>query len=291
MQVIIHAGAHMTDEDRLLKCLLGNEPVLSELGTVVPHPSLYRKHMRDLINKAAQGTIAPDVRAAVMGFLKLSETPERLILSSDRFFGTPRMAVTTDQFYPPATTRLSILQQVFAGDRVELCFAIRNPASFLPVMAKECGFATVSQYLGGGDARNMRWSEMFTRLRAECPEVPITVWCNEDTPLIWSEVLREFAGVEPTIHMDGEYLLLREIMTPAGIQRFLSYMDSHPDMTEMQKRRVIAAFLDKFADEDVIEEELDMPGWTEELVDQLTDAYDEDVFALSRIPGVTLISP
>jgi hypothetical protein len=54
---------------------------------------------------------------------------------------------------------------------------------------------------------------------------------------------------------------------------------------------VIAAFLDKFALDDEIEEELDMPGWTEALVDDLSDQYDEDVLAIQRMPGVTMIAP
>ncbi len=54
---------------------------------------------------------------------------------------------------------------------------------------------------------------------------------------------------------------------------------------------MIAAFLDKFAIEEELEEELDIPGWSEEVVDTLTEIYDEDVFEISRIPGVTFISP
>ena len=59
----------------------------------------------------------------------------------------------------------------------------------------------------------------------------------------------------------------------------------------MQKRRVISAFLDKFGRDDMIEEELDLPGLTEALVDELSDIYDEDVFEISRIPGVNYIAP
>ena len=54
---------------------------------------------------------------------------------------------------------------------------------------------------------------------------------------------------------------------------------------------MIAAFLDKFALDEEIEEELDMPGWTEELVAELTEVYDEDVLAIQRIPGVTVLTP
>ena len=40
-----------------------------------------------------------------------------------------------------------------------------------------------------------------------------------------------------------------------------------------------------------VEEELDLPGWSEEFVDALSETYDEDVFLIERIPGVTLITP
>ena len=137
----------------------------------------------------------------------------------------------------------------------------------------------------------MRWSEMITRVRAAIPDIPITVWCNEDTPLIWGQILREMAGVEATEHLIGEHALLREIMSREGFKRFETYLTENPGMTEIQKRRVITAFLDKFAQEDAIEEELDLPGWTEELIDELSDLYDEDVYTIGRIPGVTLITP
>ena len=75
------------------------------------------------------------------------------------------------------------------------------------------------------------------------------------------------------------------------MQRFAAYLKSHPDMTEIQKRRVISAFLDKFALEEEIEDELDLAGWTKDLMDDMTDAYDEDILEVQRIPGVTLIAP
>ena len=58
-------------------------------------------------------------------------------------------------------------------------------------------------------------------------------------------------------------------------------------MTEMQKRRVISTFLDKFA----LEEEVDLAGWDDDMMDDMTDVYDEDMLEVQRIPGVTLIAP
>ena len=58
----------------------------------------------------------------------------------------------------------------------------------------------------------------------------------------------------------------------------------------MHRRRVCAAFLDKYARDDAVEEELDLPGWTEELVEELTEDYDDDIARIQHMPGVNLIA-
>ncbi|WP_343245390.1 hypothetical protein [Sulfitobacter faviae] len=99
------------------------------------------------------------------------------------------------------------------------------------------------------------------------------------------------AGLAPETKIRGGFDLLQTIMSEEGMKRFRGYLDTHPDMSEAQKRRVITAFLDKYALEEEIEEELDMPGWTEELVERMTAIYDADVEVIRAMPGVTLIAP
>ena len=74
----------------------------------------------------------------------------------------------------------------------------------------------------------------------------------------------------------------------AGLMLPILLDSEHPVMSEMQKRRVMAAFLDKFALDEALEEEIDIPGWTADLVDEITELYEEDVFEMQRIPGVGL---
>ncbi|MCI5096467.1 MAG: hypothetical protein MRY77_09145 [Rhodobacteraceae bacterium] len=62
-------------------------------------------------------------------------------------------------------------------------------------------------------------------------------------------------------------------------------------MPVVQKRRVMGAFLDKFAIDDMVEDELDLEGWTEELVDEMTERYEEDTYVIQQMPGVNLIAP
>nr|WP_309503787.1 hypothetical protein [uncultured Roseovarius sp.] len=291
MQVIIHAGAHITDEDKLIKCLTGNQAMLAERGIQVPHPTSYRRLLRDILHAGLEGGISDETRGVVLDALALDGAPERLILSNPGFFGTPKMAASGGSFYSAAAARIGVLREIFRGDQIELFMGVCNPATFLPAILEKTSFDSIETFLGGTDPADMRWSDMVLRLHEAAPDIPITIWCNEDTPLIWGQLLREMAGLEPTVAMTGEHALLREIMSKPGMVRFESYLKEHPDMTEMQKRRVIVAFLDKFAEEDAIEAELDLPGWTEETVEQLTDLYDEDIYTIGRIPGINLIAP
>jgi hypothetical protein len=58
----------------------------------------------------------------------------------------------------------------------------------------------------------------------------------------------------------------------------------------MQRRKVVAAFLDKFALPERLEIEMEMPGWTDEIVQELTALYDQDVHRIASMPGVTFIA-
>lgn len=292
MQVVIHAGAHITDEDRLVNCLILNRDMLTGHGTNIPHPNTYRKLIRDVLQTAQHsGGTSDEARDVILDAILKGEASDRLVLSNPGFFGTPKMAISSGNLYGATEQRLRILSQIFEQDSIELYMAICNPATFLPCVYKKTPFNNFDDFMRHVDPRTIRWSDMLARVREAFPDLPITVWCNEDLPLVWGEVVREMTGLGPTDEIKGEFTLLHEIMSEIGLKRFKSYIASHPGMSEIQKRRIIVAFLDKFAREDAIEEELDMPGWTEELIDQLTEIYDEDLYTIQRIPGIDLITP
>lgn len=291
MQVIFHTGAHYTDEDRLMKCLLRNKGDFARRGVAVPGPGKYRKLLKGTFDALKDAPASPDARDILIDAMLDDEQADRLILSNTQFFGAPRAAVHQGELYPMAAERVVNMCQLFPDDQVEIFMAIRNPASFLPAVFEDSPHEQIADFLGGVDPREVRWSETLTRIHEAAPNVPITVWCNEDTPLIWAQIIRELAGLEQGEKIIGGFDLLGDIMTREGMKRFRAYLKNHPTMSEMQKRRVISAFLDKFAIEEELEEELDLPGWTEQMVDEMTDIYDEDVLEIQRLPGVQMISP
>lgn len=291
MQLVFHTGAHFTEEERLMKCLLRNKERFRERGVSVPGPGKYRKLLRETMGPMVQSAVAADAREVLLDAILDDENADRVLLSNAHFFGAPRAAVRKGLLYPNAAQRMAHLVEIFGNDDLELFMAVRNPATFLPICFKKSPREDMPDFMGGVDPRAVRWSDTFRRIREAAPEVPITVWCNEDAPLLWSQIIREIGGLEHGEMVIGGFDLFGDIMSKEGMARFVAYLKSKSTMTEIQIRRVMVAFLEKFAIEEKVEEEIDMPGWTEELVHELTEIYDEDVFAIERIPGVQLISP
>ncbi len=291
MRVIFHSGAHCTSEERLLKCLLRNKDAFSRRGISIPGPGKYRKLIKNSCKALEHAQPAPDARDILLDAILDEERADRLILSQASFFSTANYALNEGCLYPLAGERVASLCRLFGSDQVELFMAIRNPATFLPSAFSQAPDKVIRTAMEATDLHSLRWSDTITRIREAAPEVPVTLWCYEDSPLIWSQIIREMAGLDHGERIIGGFDLLSTIMSREGMKRFRAYLHENRDLTEMQKRRVISAFLDKFALEDALEEELDLPGWTEHLVEELTELYDEDVFAIQRMPGVQVISP
>jgi hypothetical protein len=291
MQLVLHAGAHFTEEERLMRCLLRNKEDFSQRGVAVPGPGKYRTLLKEALAAMQDAPAAPDAREVLLDAILDDELADRMILSHMYLFGAPRACVRNGMIYEDAPNQISRIASLFPHDEIELFMAVRNPATFLPALFANSPQIDMDAFLRGADPFDILWSDTIGAIRAAAPDITITAWCFEDMPMLWAQIIREMAGLEHGDKITGGFDLLSEIMSKEGMQRFRTYLKSHPNMTEIQKRRVMAAFLDKFAIEDQIEEELDAPGWTEETIEAMSDIYEDDMHVLARIPGVTFITP
>lgn len=291
MQLVLHTGAHYTEQERLIKSVLRNNDTFAKRGIVVPGPNSYRGLVRDTLNAMRKTPASPEAREVLLDVILDGVPAERLILSDANFFRTAGTAIQNGVLYPAAAGRMAHMAKLFAEDEVEIFIGLRNPATLIPILYDKSVDNSDASFWGNRTPQDIRWSDTIHDIREMAPSVPITFWCNEDTPVLWAQIIREMAGVAAEEKIVGGFDLLSTIMTKEGMERLRSYLHGHQEMNEEQKRRTIAAFLDKFAIEDAIEEELDMPGWTEALVDELTELYDEDVARLANMPGVRMIVP
>lgn len=289
MRIVYHLGAHCTDEDRLVRCLLKNRAALAAAGIAVPSPTRYRRLLKDTALQL-KGEPAPgDQQMLLLDKILGDDRADRMVLSWDGFLShTPWVVRGT--LYPFAGRRTRTFARLFADFEAEFHLAIRNPATFLPALQKVVNAQDQSDILDGANPLDLRWSEVVALIQERNPDTPLTVWCDEETPLIWPEVLQAVSGHGPDLQLAHTDELLSLIMNEIGLARMQTYLAEHPPQSVHQRRRVVSAFLEKFCRPESVTFEIDKPGWTEDLVDRLTDRYAEDVERIRAMPGVTFLT-
>ncbi|RVV99317.1 hypothetical protein EKE94_01060 [Mesobaculum littorinae] len=291
MEIAFHIGAHCTDDDRLLKTLHRNAEALAAQGVSVPAPAQYRILLRDLATGLRGDAATHEAEEALLEAILGGADLGRLVLSNDSFLSAPARAVGEGRLYPRAHKAAWLRNAVPSCD-VSFHLAMRDPAGFVPaVFARQGGRPEEFRaYIEGTDPMHLRWSDMVAQLREAVPDCPITVWQNEESPLIWTDILRDMAGLGTDAPLQGGFDGIRPIMSQEGMKKLRAYTRAHPPATEAMRRRVVVAFLDKFALDEEVEAEFDLPGWTEELTDALSEAYEADMARVAEIPGVTFLT-
>ena len=290
MIIAYHLGAHCTDNDRLLNTLLRNQPLLQHEGVAVPAPARYRTLIRDTAISLKGRLATPETQALVLDQILDDREADRVVLSWDSFLAFPMRALK-GALYPTGGERMHAIAQIFPDVGAEFFLAIRNPATFLPELLKKQRGKSYAEFMDGLHPQDLFWSRLVRDLRAHTPDVPLTVWCDEDTPLLWPEVLRTVADLPDDTVLDGQDELLQALMTEDGMTRMNGYLATHPPGSEGQWRRVVSAFLDKFARPEELSLTVDLPGWTEDLIEVLTLQYEQDVARIAQVPGVRLLQP
>jgi hypothetical protein len=290
MQIVYHIGAHCTDEGHIQYCLARNKRFLAEERIMVPNPGHWRPILRATQEALKGGPADHAAQELLLDSILTEDDPQRIIFSNNTFICGIQRVLHNDTLYPDAAEKCRKLFNVFHDQEVEFCLAVRNPATFLPACFNKTGGESFEAYLAQADAMTLRWSDVVERIRDELPDVPLKVWSNEDTPFIWYELIREITDHGPDTRIVGLDDFLKTIMNEEGLERMENYIKTHPPANEIQRRRILSAFLDKFEIDDSTLD-VEAPGWTAEYLDALTDIYEEDLFAIERMPGVQFISP
>ena len=288
MQILFHLGAHFTDNGLLIRSILRNRAALAEQGIGVPGPGRYRELLGDISTKLRGATADEDTEAMVLEAICDDDSADRIILSSENFLCRPGKVLAEDGLYPKAQ-KAAWLRACLPSHAVEFALAIRNPATFLPELVKNSTEA--AETLENVSLGDLFWSDVIDDIRTSSPDTPLYVWCHEDTPFIWSEIMQELTAHDPFIELSGEFDMLETIISDDGMKRLEEFLEARGVTSQIKRRRAVSAFLEAHAIIEKVETEIDIPGWTSDTVDVLTELYEDDVTRISKMDGVTFISP
>jgi hypothetical protein len=290
MQIVYHLGAHCTDEGNLLRVLLRNRAALAGHGIAVPEPDRYPDLLRAAAAAFAGQPPNPDAAQALLAALAPDGT-DRLVLSFESLLAFPRDAVTGAMLYPAAAARAQALATLFPQAEVEFLLAIRNPATWVPALSAKRRSKGQDPLPDGFDARALRWSDLVARLVAAVPGAGVTVWCDEDSPLIWHRILRALADQPEAMDLAGALAFPSGLMSAEGAQALAAWFAQARPATDAARRDGIAAQLERHALPDRMETAIDLPGWTADTVATLSAAYDADLDRIAALEGARLLLP
>ncbi|MEO0989649.1 MAG: hypothetical protein AAFX00_01730 [Pseudomonadota bacterium] len=291
MKIALHLGAACTDGDALIWSLLKDAEAFESRGTAIPRPRRFRPQMRQIQARLKGATLEPMLQDQLLSFIAGEASPERVILSDDSFLSMPSKVFEGGTFYSGAGNAAQSLRAMFSNHDCAFYLGMRNPATFIAELVRTEAPLTYETLLNGADPNAIRWSEVVGAIRAACSDVPLTVWCNEDTPLVWPMLLHDISGTDEEVHLSGATDIASKLLGPEGQLALASSFEDGLPATSDELVDTIADVLAEHVETSDIEEIVDLPAWTNTQVDDITEAYEADVDLIAAMEGVQVLRP
>lgn len=291
MQIAVHLGAHCTDEGRLVRSLLRSRGALREQGVIVSPPRHYRPLLRETMNILNGSVATGEVQELLIDTLVDEDDAHRVILFNEYLICIPQRALSPDGIYEMAGRRIAAFAKVFPDHECQFFMALCNPATMAVTLVKRAGPDGYDAVLAGVDIFQQRWLATVRDILATNPGINLTLWCNEDTPLIWPEILRAIGGSSANDPLEGDQDLLNALLSDQGIADLATALEGVA-IDDVQKRHAIySSALEKHALAEELDVEVDLPGWSAEHIERITNIYMAECQAISELPGVRFLAP
>lgn len=288
--IALHIGAPNTDNGQLTWSLRKDADALLKQGVMIRRPGTYLKVLQQMLRKQEQEFVTEQERDVFLANMVKDQNVSRIILTNSGFLGVPGWMLSGGRLYRNAGRNTAALRGLFPGNPCEFFLGLRDPATLIGPVFKSQSSRTWAQFAGGVDFLDLRWSDVIADIQQRNPGCHVTVWCNEETPVIWPNILGQVTGLGQSFRFQGELDITRGIISEAGYERLEAYLSSRPGLSDAQRERVRELFLSYFHSEDALEEEIDLPGWSQVLVDQMSESYLADTELIRHMPGVTFLS-
>jgi hypothetical protein len=285
--IAFHIGGPQPEVNRLLWSLRKDASRLNEKGVMVRRPASYQKALRDLLDLQANAAIIRDDDQAFISSVVKQHNVSRLVMSDPNFIMTGPSILSNGKLLEGAGPRVQALRQAFSSNRCEFFLGICSPTILLAEAFQRQETMDWNTFLDGTDLFSLRWSKIVQNILDFNADSSVCVWCVEETPLSWPNILKAITGLDNTYRFAGELDIIENIMPSNSYDRLTNYLTQRPYFNEAQRRAVCQTFLDRFCSEEI---EVNLTELSQVVIDELSDIYIDDLSLLERMPGVTFIS-
>ncbi|SHF30172.1 hypothetical protein SAMN05444279_12622 [Ruegeria intermedia] len=289
MHLAIHSGADFTDGGLLFHALRANSDLLSDAGVLLYGPKRCRRLFMSPLKNLANGQVEPETVDRLRSLMLDGNKHQRAVLTSPGFIGETPTALRDGQFYPMAGQRLAFFEQTFAQAEMELFVGVRNPGSFIPKALMALPPEDRAETLANTDISCLSWLTMIEDIRDLAPNVAITLWANEDLPVIFGDIVRAICGLPGETPIENEFALLSSLLDDDGRDRLEELIRPGNSGDRPALLADLSGLFEDHALPHEVEEELDMPGWSTDIVEAFTELYAQDLARLKSMPGIRVL--
>ena len=129
------------------------------------------------------------------------------------------------------------------------------------------------------------------RIRQAAPDTPLTVWCNEDSPLIWDQLIRRLSAATPETELTGATDMLAGLLHPDGLVALSQALAARPEANDAERHDIIADIWKDHALPAAVTEDITLPELDADLVAHLSASYEADLAVIDAMAGVDLVLP
>ena len=291
MQVVIHFGTHGTEPERMIRTLMENRDWLLSNGVEVVPPGRYKGVLDESLSSLQGGDASAAMEEVIYDALLDSDKVQRMVISQASLIGAPVRCLSDKGLFPQAGTRMRAVAGLFPSAEVEVSLAIQNPALQVPYLAARMSETTPERVLQGIDPLSLRWGPAMRRIVDAMQGRRVVVWCYEDTPLIWPEAVRRVARMPTDVPLKAGLAVLGDLLSPEGMTELRDRLTEAGRLTVEARRTLFAEILGRHGRPDQISQAVTIPGWTQDLVDEMTDLYEQDVAEIAALPGIEFLGP
>ncbi|MGB5869382.1 MAG: hypothetical protein WBH04_04240 [Albidovulum sp.] len=292
MQIVFHIGAHCTDEGKITRALLRSRSELIKHGVSVPPPRRYRPLIRETLNILGGMVATNEVEDLLLETIVEEDGINRVVLLHENLICIPHRAIGEEGLYAMAARRIAAFARLFPSHDCEFHLGLCNPATLVPTLAQKAGPDGYEMVMAGADVRRLRWLSTIENIVQTGFGDRLTLWCNEDTPLIWQDVLRSLAGgVGSAVPLEGDLDLMAALLNEEGLQLFTEALAKIDPEDREARYELVGQMLASHSGPGELEIDIDLPDWTSDLVESLTETYIADCAAIAALPGVRFLTP
>lgn len=291
MQIVFHCGVHGTDYDGMLKSLQQNRLWLTDNHTEVVSRDRHRGVFETALRSLRGGPATREMEETILDAILDRDTTRRVICSQPGFLGLPDRAITPEGLMTLSAERMSALMNLFPRSEVEFFVGLKNPATMIPHCISRIENRSYYDIMAGVPLERMRWSPTIRGMVSALRGRRLVIWSHEDTPLIWPEVVRTIANMPDDAPLKAGLLILGEILHPEGIKFIRDQLAAEQQVDISKRREIFTRALQSYVHHEKIETSIDLPGWTQQTINELTSMYDHDLAEIAGLPGVEFISP